>query len=911
MNNPIRSPNERMRDYSRPLGASTIGEVIRARAQVQPGHPAIESSGHAPFSYGELQVLIDEVRSNLRLRGFDRNAKIAVAMPSGPQAALAIIAVTCSAVSVPVNLKQTERELETLFTGACIDAVLIMNEHDSPVRRAAARGGALLIDTTPAGDGTVGFRIGSSIGGVGGKATAWDPDEDTPAFILQTSGTAAKPKLIPFSHRNMLAAAARLQAWFDLTPQDRCLSVSPPFYSHGLKVTVFTPLLTGGTIVFPADAGKFDYQEWFSLLKPTWYSAGPTLHRLIFDQLQFIADEERTHSLRFVLSGGAPLSENVLIGLQKSLGTPVVEHYGSSEAAQIAANLPSPGPSKLGTCGIPWPDTLKIVGQDGDPVLPGEQGEISLGGPTVISGYLGTDELNRARFADGWFRTGDIGSLDSDGFLTLHGRMDDLINRGAEKISPIEVDEVLARHPAVAEAAAFAVPHPRLGQDIAAAVVFHPGLAVSAGELRHYLQERLASYKVPRRIAVLDQLPKGRTGKVLRRELSSFVIDEPSAEATETPQESESTSLDEALISQLTELWQRLLQHKSITLDDDFLEKGGDSLLAAQMLSEVEIITGQTIPSHIVLQAHTIRQLARKILELDIRPKPLVRLNADGKLKPLFLFHGDYLGGGLYSARLARLLGANQPLFAVAPHDLGKDEIVLPIEQIAAEQLTTVLQAQPNGPYQLSGYCFGGLVAFEVARMLIAAGKEVEFVAIIDSPTINGRRSIQLILLAIKSLQPIFGTVALRLASHLWHKCSLVFDRSSSISLAHLSAWLARRIRKYFIGKADHPGWRYSVVPPDQEFRLRQLFGRYISDRRSNVDMLSQYIPKPLSVSVLFFEAEFSAKPWQRISPDVVTMSLLNDLPRAIADRHTEVVRNTRSLAKMANTLRARLSATK
>ena len=138
----------------------------------------------------------------------------------------------------------------------------------------------------------------------------------------------------------MLAAADRLQAWFDLMPQDRCLSVSPPFYSHGLKVTVFTPVLTGGSVAFPTDATRFDYEEWFDDLRPTWLSGGPTLHRLILDKAQSIPDAKSGHSLRFILSGGAPLPRNVLVGLQDALGTAVVEHYGCSEAAQIAANLP-------------------------------------------------------------------------------------------------------------------------------------------------------------------------------------------------------------------------------------------------------------------------------------------------------------------------------------------------------------------------------------------------------------------------------------------------------------------------------------------------------------------------------------------------------------------------------------------
>ena len=354
---------------------------------------------------------------------------------------------------------------------------------------------------------------------VGPAAAAEEPDAAAIAFILQTSGTTAEPKLIPFSHGNMLAVAARVQSWFGLTPADRCLSVSPVCYSHGLKVTVFTPLITGGSVAFPRSPSSLDVDEWLGALRPTWYSAGPTLHRFMLDKTKPISNVRSTHGLRFVASGGMPLARGVREGLAEVLGVPVLEHYGSSEAAQTSSNLPPPGPYKPGTCGIPVSGTVKIVAESGREVSPGEHGEILLAGPTVTSGYLDAPELNSASFVDGWFRTGDIGSLDADGFLTLHGRKTEMINRGGQKISPAEVDDALQRHPDVAEAAAFGVPHPRLGEDVAAAVVLREGATVTPLELREFLLPSLAQFKIPRRIVFVDRLPKGATGKVQRLRL--------------------------------------------------------------------------------------------------------------------------------------------------------------------------------------------------------------------------------------------------------------------------------------------------------------------------------------------------------------------------------------------------------
>ena len=239
----------------------------------------------------------------------------------------------------------------------------------------------------------------------------------------------------------------------------------------------------------------------------------------MLDKAKHVPNANSIHSLRFIVSGGAPLTRDVHEGLVAVLGVPVLEHYGSSEAAQICANLAPPGPSKPGTCGIPAAGTLMIVAEDGRQLAADERGEILVRGPTVISGYLDAPDLNRVAFVNGWFRTGDIGSLDRDGFLTLHGREQDLINRGGEKVSPLEIDHALLRHPEVAEAAAFAIPHRRLGEDIAAAVVLREGARATPMDLREFLASQLALFKVPRRIVLVDHLPKGVTGKIQRQRL--------------------------------------------------------------------------------------------------------------------------------------------------------------------------------------------------------------------------------------------------------------------------------------------------------------------------------------------------------------------------------------------------------
>ena len=652
----------------------------------------------------------------------------------------------------------------------------------------------------------------------------------------------------------MLVTAAIAKVWYNLTPQDRCLSVSPVFYAHGLKVTVFTPLLTGGTVAFPTDASKFDHSEWFGFLKPTWYSAGPTLNRLISDQTPSNGDAKLEHSLRFITVGLAAAPRDVLEKLQHALSVPVLPCYGASEASVISSNQPPPGRSKVGTVGLPWPNTVIIAGDDGRQLSAGEQGEVLVGGATVISGYLNAPELNRTRFVDGWFKTGDIGSIDEEGFLTLHGRKDDLINRGGEKVSPVEIDDALMRHPAVAEAAAFAVPHSRLGQDVAAAVVLRPGMTATPIELRSYLQEQLASFKIPRRIIIRDQLPKGQTGKVVRRQLAALLEEDREAATGNAPsQVSGDQPIDSDLVLKLTEMWERLLKVAPLSPDDDFFESGGDSLLAMDMLAELELLTGRTIPNAILFEASTIRQLAQTLSEnghLNEKPKTLIRLNSGGSRAPLFLFHDSFNGMGYWAIALARHLGSDQPVLVVAPRGDGQESIPSSIEALAAERLPLIINAQVEGPYRLCGYCVGGLFAFEIARLLVAAGKKVEMVVMLDPPTVSANRSVQLLFSIMRRARPVVGPIADRAMR--WMLFTFVaLQRFYNVSWTRRWAAIMRRVRSLGTG----------------------LIGRSPSERygaeRRNSAALSNYVPRPLAVHVVYFSVDYGPGAWRRISPDL------------------------------------------
>jgi acyl-CoA synthetase (AMP-forming)/AMP-acid ligase II len=336
------------------------------------------------------------------------------------------------------------------------------------------------------------------------------------ALLLHTSGTTARPKLVPLTTGNLRASVQHIIETLHLAPEDRCLNVMPLFHIHGLVAGLLTPLAAGGSVVLPEGFDAFAAPRWIEEELPTSYTAVPTIHQLLLQRSApgMAAVGSR---LRFIRSSSAALPPAVIGELEARFQVPVVEAYGMTEAAhQITSNPLSPGVRKAGTVGTGNGVEVRVIGETGGELPVGETGEVAIRGPNVMSGYLGNAEANSAAFVGGWFRTGDQGSVDPEGYLRLTGRLKEIINRGGEKVSPREVDEALLLHPAVAQAVAFSLPHALLGEEIGAAVVLREGCGAGERELRRFVAERLAPFKVPRRIVFLSQIPKGPTGKVQR-----------------------------------------------------------------------------------------------------------------------------------------------------------------------------------------------------------------------------------------------------------------------------------------------------------------------------------------------------------------------------------------------------------
>jgi acyl-CoA synthetase (AMP-forming)/AMP-acid ligase II/thioesterase domain-containing protein len=825
----------------------TFFDVIVDHAARDQDRAAIAGLGSDPLSYRKLVAQIGDIWDTLRDAGVGHGSQVAVALPSGLESVISTVAIASHATCVPLNPHLSQSEFEQQLAGLSLDALIVPEWLDSPVRAASENGPYGLFEASKASTLLSNFGLRCVRAAKSPRTGPAEISSRSAVLILRTSATTGASKLVPVTHGNMLDLADKMARWFGLTTEDRAACVLPTYYAAGSKLNVLVSLLLGESIAIPVGVRPERLAEWIGELRPTWFSAGPTFLQAVLDDLRSRREPTPNHDLRFITSGSAHLPGRVRTELEAILHCPILEVYGISEAGVMAANPAPPAKRKVGTVGRIPTGELVIRGESGAILPAGEIGEIFVSGPGLMPGYLGQSEPVGAGLQNGWLATGDIGSVDNDGFLTIVGRIKEVINRGGEKISPIDVEQALMLHPCVGEAAAFGVSHPRLGENVAAAVVLQPEATTTPFELRIFLRDRLAAFKIPQRIDIVTSLPKSHTGKVLRTQLAEARIKrERWIDPPKTP-----------LQIQILAIWQRLLERTDVGIHDDFFEAGGDSLLEIAMLAELELLTGQTISGMILLEAPTIDQLAQKLSEgnyLNQKPKNLVRVNSSGSRTPLLYFHNWYE----YSAVvMARFLGSDQPLIIIAPHGVGDEPIPCTIEAMAADRLPLIMNAQPEGPYRLFGVCTGGIVAFEVARMLIAEGKKVEMVIMLDTPTINASRSAQLLFLAMRCVRLVAGSIVEPAMARTWFWCAQI-QKFWTISWHRRWAAIKRRVRKRVAAGSNLVG----IAPIDADPLGEAPETRYAY-------AMSNYFPKPLAVRVVHISVDFGAGAWRRISADL------------------------------------------
>ncbi|MGQ0578147.1 MAG: acyl--CoA ligase [Betaproteobacteria bacterium] len=495
---------------------ATVLDVLESGA---PGATALSMPGGAPLTYRALRQLARDTLSALNAIGIGRNERVAIVLDNGPEMAAAFLSVAAGATAAPLNPGYRADEFEFYLTDLNARLLIVEQNKTSPAIDVANKLGVPIARVATArergaGSFTLIFAEGqaASLPPRPGPASA-----DDIALVLHTSGTTSRPKMVPLGQRNVCASARNVRQTLALTASDRGLNIMPLFHIHGLIAGILAPLSAGGEVCCTTGFNALKFFAWMAEVHPSWYTAVPTMHQAILSRAANNGDVIKANPLRFIRSSSSSMPPQVIRELEAAFFAPVIESYGMTEAAhQMASNPLPPEVRKPGTVGVHAGPEVCVIDLDGNPLPPGVAGEIAIRGDNVMSGYENNPKANAEAFTNGWFRTGDQGVMDAEGYLTITGRLKEIINRGGEKISPREVDEVLMDHPAVQQCVTFAVPHDKLGEDVAAAVVLRDGVQASEKDLREFAAKRMADFKVPRKILLVAEIPKGATGKLQR-----------------------------------------------------------------------------------------------------------------------------------------------------------------------------------------------------------------------------------------------------------------------------------------------------------------------------------------------------------------------------------------------------------
>jgi acyl-CoA synthetase (AMP-forming)/AMP-acid ligase II/thioesterase domain-containing protein/acyl carrier protein len=641
----------------------------------------------------------------------------------------------------PLNPAYSEREFEYYLDALRPDAVIVPAGLDVPARTVAHARGIRIIESSPHRENEAGLFVLTTPPQAHSALNGFARPNDV-ALLLHTSGTTSRPKIVPLTHINVCTEAYDLHVAHELCEADRCLNIMPLFHASGLIGSVLPSLVAGASIVCTPISDATKFFEWMDEFHPTWYAGTPAMHQALLVEASRNRRLIHRSPLRFIRSSTAPLPGPVLTALEELFSAPVIEAYGLTESsAHIASNPLPPRERKAGSVGLALGSSqVAVMDEAGGLLPPNKTGEIVLRGATVMHGYENNPTTNASTFANGWFRTGDQGFLDDAGYLFITGRLKEIINRGGQKIAPREIEEALLGHPAVAEVAAFAIPHPRLGEDIAAAVVLRDNAPVRHNEIRDFARARLVSFKVPSRFVFVGAIPRGATGKVQRLDLAErlgllgsenaggAVNASPVGSPTVSPGGSRI-----ALEGKLAEIWAEVLGLPNVGRHDDFFEIGGDSLQALNLLARIEQVFGNALPPSTLLEAPTVEQLAAVIADHGQTPwASLVAIRQGGCKLPFFCVHA-HDGDVLALKRLASYLNPDQPLYGIQPQGLEERARDSRIEEIAAQCVREVVALRGDEPYLLGGYCFGGAVAYEMAHQLRLQGRNVILLALIDA----------------------------------------------------------------------------------------------------------------------------------------------------------------------------------
>lgn len=583
--------------------------ILLENSAAFPAREVLFTPGKAAISNRQLTDHLTGTMLWLNQRGFKQGDRIALALPAGADMLTAFMAVSAVCASAPLNPGYQLDEFLFSLADLRVRAVILPAGASPLARKAAETLGIAVIDLNPdpllAGIFTLEADLPADL-----SITTPEPAQlDDLALLLHTSGTTSRPKIVPLSHRNIFHSGQNQEKAMDLSPADLCMNIMPMHNIHGLVTVCLAAIVSGGRLIATPGFVANQIMDWFSNLTPTWYSAVPSLHQAVLDQARLQPEKALGAGLRFIRSSSAPLPASMARQLNEVFAAPVVDALGMTEATGgIAIVRMPPPPGKEGTVGLPQGTSLvRAMDEFGSILPPNAVGELCLSGPNIITAYENNPEANAALFNNGWLRMGDLGSVDEDGYVFIKGRVKEIINRGGAKIAPYEVDEALLRHPAVKQAAAFALPHPILGEDVAAAVVLRDGFTTTMRELRQFTAASLADYKVPRQIIFVTEIPHSSAGKIQRvgmAERFRQALSELAGGAAEKA--GPANEIETEILS----IWQDILGQRGIGVNDDYLVMGGDSIRAAIILMNINERYNTNLAVGDIFNAPTVASMA-------------------------------------------------------------------------------------------------------------------------------------------------------------------------------------------------------------------------------------------------------------------------------------------------------------
>jgi len=598
------------------LPSLCLHQLLKIQAENNPDAIAIAAPDRPHLTYLQLWVQVNDIVAQLNAIGIGRNDRVAIALPNGPEMAVAFLASASGGTCAPLNPAYKASEFDFYLSDLNSKVLIVQAGIDSPAIAVAQKRDIPIVQLSPISDAPAGiFTL------LGGQLS--EPElpgfaaPDDTALVLHTSGTTSRPKIVPLTHKNLCTSAQNIRKTLELTPDDRCLNVMPLFHIHGLIAALLSSLSAGASVVCTPGFYSPKFLDWLDEFQATWYSCVPTMHQAILARSRTAQEIIARTPIRFIRSSSAALSPSVMAEIETVFNSPVIEAYGMTEAAhQMASNPLPPSQRKPGSVGPAAGPEISIMDEAGNLLPPGEIGEIVIRGANVTSGYENNPKANETAFTNGWFRTGDRGYLDSENYLFIQDRIKEIINRGGEKISPREVDEVLLNHPAIAEAVTFAAPHTLLGEDVAAVAVLKPNTTATEREIKEFVAQRLADFKVPRAILIVGEIPKGATGKIQRiglaQKLGLTTSDPIAPRPTFAPPR---TPIEE----KLQRIWSEVLQIDDIGINDNFFQLGGDSLLASQIINRIRDVLQVELSFLFFFQQPTIANVAIEMIKVNAK----------------------------------------------------------------------------------------------------------------------------------------------------------------------------------------------------------------------------------------------------------------------------------------------------